>query len=56
MVLGWIAQDITPDERLRLDKAAAQGQALGLIMRPQLSLRATSRPTNQLKIQSTLYH
>jgi cell division inhibitor SulA len=56
VVLGWIAQDITPDERLRLDKAAAQGQALGLIMRPQLSLRATSRPTNQLKIQSTLYH
>lgn len=56
VVLGWIAQDITPDERLRLDKAAAQGQALGLIMRPQHSLRATSRPTNQLKIQSTLYH
>lgn len=56
VVLGWISQEITPSERRRLDEAAMQGQALGLIMRPQINAISSSRPVNRLKIHSTLYH
>ncbi|WP_173633649.1 SOS-induced cell division inhibitor SulA [Erwiniaceae bacterium PD-1] len=56
VVLGWLPDEISREDRRRLDEAAAMGQALGLIMRPQLITSSPSRPENGLKIHSTLYH
>lgn len=56
VVLGWLPEDIDSDDRRRLDEAAAIGQALGLIMRPQFCVSSSARPESGLKIHSTLYH
>jgi len=56
VVLGWLPEEIDGDDRLRLDEAAAMGQALGLIMRPQYRVSSSPRPESGLKIHSTLYH
>ncbi|MCU5775149.1 cell division inhibitor SulA [Erwiniaceae bacterium BAC15a-03b] len=56
VVLGWLPEEIDRDDRRRLDEAAAMGQALGLIMRPQYRVSASARPESGLKIHSTLYH
>lgn len=56
VVLGWFTEVVTADERQRLDEAASQGQALGLIMRSEASQFANARPFGGLKIHSTLYH
>lgn len=56
VVLGWLPEDISLADRQRLQTAAEMGQALGLIMRPDRIVTASSRPFRGLKIHSTLYH
>lgn len=56
VVLAWIHYELNDHERRQLEKAAAEGQALGLIMRATDSVNLTTRPANQLKIHSTLFH
>ncbi|RWR01990.1 hypothetical protein ED28_10165 [[Pantoea] beijingensis] len=56
VVLGWIPHDMNSEDRRRLDEAAAMGQALGLIMRPQFCLSPSAGPESGIKIHSTLYH
>lgn len=56
VVLGWFTEALTFDERRRLDEAASQGQALGLIMRSEPSHFVNAGPFGGLKIHSTLYH
>ncbi|MBV4367830.1 SOS-induced cell division inhibitor SulA [Erwinia phyllosphaerae] len=56
VVLGWLPEELSSDDRQRLHNAALCGQALGLIMRPDPTEMATSRPFNGLKIHSSLYH
>ncbi|MGD8164391.1 SOS-induced cell division inhibitor SulA [Pantoea sp. FN0307] len=56
VVLGWFANDISENDRRRLEEAASAGQALGLIMRPQTGATCPSGQKNRLKIHSTLYH
>nr|WP_024967651.1 SOS-induced cell division inhibitor SulA [Pantoea sp. IMH] len=56
VVLGWLPEEISDDDRRRLEKAASSGQALGLIMRPDQVNLAPSRPSYELKIHSSLYH
>jgi len=56
VVLGWLEEDISEHDRIRLQNAACSGQALGLIMRPDREHPAAARPFNGLKIHSNLYH
>lgn len=56
VVLGWIDEELTENEHLRLVAAADSGQALGLIMRPARSDFHHAGPLNGLKIHSNLYH
>lgn len=56
VVLGWLPGEISLKDRQRLQKAALNGQALGLIMRPDRINIASPRPFSGLKIHSTLYH
>ncbi|WP_428945761.1 SOS-induced cell division inhibitor SulA [Pantoea sp. FN060301] len=56
VVLGWLPEEISEEDRRKLEKAASRGQALGLIMRPDRVKIATSRPSYELKIHSSLYH
>ncbi len=56
VVLGWLPEEITAEDRRRLQESASQGQALGLIMRPDLVKIAEPGPFNGLKIHSSLYH
>lgn len=56
VVLAWIQDELSEHERHQLEKAAAEGQALGLIMRATSSVNLAARPVNQLKIHSTLFH
>ncbi|ORM74940.1 cell division inhibitor SulA [Pantoea wallisii] len=56
VVLAWIPYELTDSERLELEQAATEGEALGLIMRPQGHDRAFSRQSNAAKIPSDLFH
>jgi len=56
VVLGWLEEDVSENDRLRLQAAASSGQALGLIMRPDRESAQAARPFNGLKIHSGLYH
>ncbi len=56
VVVAWIHYDLNEQERGELEKAAAEGQAPGLILRATSSVKTLSRPVNPLKIQSTLFH
>lgn len=56
VVLAWIPYDLDEEERRELEQAAAEGKALGLIMRPNGSSATTLRPNKGLKIQSDLFH
>lgn len=56
VVLGWLEEEISENDRMRLQEAASSGQALGLIMRTESSIFPSTRPLNGLRIQSTLYH
>ncbi|MCT6590116.1 cell division inhibitor SulA [Pantoea dispersa] len=56
VVLAWIPYELSNEERLELEQAAAEGEALGLIMRPQGRDLALSRQLNSAKIPSDLFH
>ena len=56
VVLGWLEEDITEGDRVRLQEAANSGHALGLIMRPDRENTHTARPFSGLKIHSNVYH
>ena len=56
VVLAWIPYELNDDERIELEQAAAEGGALGLIMRPQDHERALSRQSKSAKIPSDLFH
>ena len=56
VVLAWIPYDLDEGERRELERAAAEGKALGLIMRPGYTVDARLRPNKAIKIQSDLFH
>ncbi|RPD96361.1 cell division inhibitor SulA [Candidatus Pantoea deserta] len=56
VVLAWIPYEIEDEERRALEQAAAEGKALGLIMRPSSASAAALGPAKGLKIQSDLFH
>ncbi|WHS97461.1 MAG: Cell division inhibitor SulA [Pantoea stewartii] len=56
VVLAWIPYDLDEDERRELELAAAEGEALGLILRSGESSKTPVRPESRLKIQSDLFH
>lgn len=56
VVLAWIPYELDEEERRELERAAAEGEALGLILRSGNSAEAPLRPQNPPKIQSDLFH
>lgn len=56
VVLAWIPYDLDEDERRQLENAAAEGEALGLILRASGTSEAPLRPQSAIKIQSDLFH
>ncbi|WP_058969358.1 SOS-induced cell division inhibitor SulA [Type-D symbiont of Plautia stali] len=56
VVLAWIPYELNDEERLELELAASEGEALGLIMRPQGHERVLTRQPNPSKIPSDLFH
>lgn len=56
VVLAWIPYELDEDERRELELAAAEGKALGLILRSGETHKTALRPENPLKIQSDLFH
>lgn len=56
VVIGWLPEELTDEEHLRLTLAAEAGNAMGFIMRPTSRGSSGSRPRNGLKIHSSLYH
>lgn len=56
VVLAWIPYDLDEDERRQLENAAAEGEALGLILRASGTSEAPLRPQTGIKIQSDLFH
>ncbi|MET3812919.1 cell division inhibitor SulA [Pantoea sp. UYEF8] len=56
VVLAWIPYELDEDERRQLENAAAEGDALGLILRSSGTPEAPLGPQNALKIQSDLFH
>jgi len=56
VVLGWLDEEVSENDRTRLVAAANSGQALGLIMRPDRTNFLPAGPLNGLKIHSNLYH
>ena len=56
VVIGWLPEDLSQEEHLRLTEAAEEGNAMGFIMRP---VRGDSYRRGQhpgLKIHSNVYH
>lgn len=56
VVIGWLTEELSPEEHARLLSAAEEGSSMVFIMRP---VQSTSHPTGQfngLKIHSNLYH
>ncbi|ORM84710.1 cell division inhibitor SulA [Pantoea deleyi] len=56
VVLAWIPYELDEDERRQLENAAAEGEAMGLILRASGSPEAPLRPQSAIKIQSDLFH
>ncbi len=56
VVIGWLSEDLSDEEHLRLSNAAEKGNAIGFIMRPTRTPRSGCRPRAGLKIHSSLYH
>lgn len=56
VVLAWIPYELDEDERRELELAAAEGKALGLILRSGETPKTAVRPESSLKIQSDLFH
>ncbi|MDO6406332.1 MAG: SOS-induced cell division inhibitor SulA [Pantoea sp.] len=56
VVLAWIPYELNDDERRELKQAAAEGEALGLVMRPQGHDGVLCRQPSASKIPSDLFH
>lgn len=56
VVISWVQDVLTPDQRNVLELSAKAGQGLGLILRAPGTIFAPCRPLNSLKIPSGLYH
>ena len=56
VVLAWIPYELDEDERRQLENAAAEGEAMGLILRASGTPEAPPRPQTAIKIQSDLFH
>ncbi|WP_330984351.1 MULTISPECIES: SOS-induced cell division inhibitor SulA [Enterobacterales] len=56
VVIGWVSEELTEEEHLRLANAAEEGNAMGFIMRPVSTTSQPSRQFSGLKIHSDLYH
>lgn len=56
VVLAWIPYDLDEAERRQLEIAAAEGEALGLILRASGTSETPLRPQSAIKIQSDLFH
>ncbi|MDF7657564.1 cell division inhibitor SulA [Erwiniaceae bacterium L1_54_6] len=56
VVLAWIPYELNDEERWELKQAAAEGEALGLVMRPQGYEAVLSRQPSSSKIPSDLFH
>lgn len=56
VVIGWLTEELTPEEHADLVDAANEGNAMGFIMRPVCAHSSASRQFSGLKIHSNLYH
>lgn len=56
VVIGWLSDDLTPEEHKRLVIAAEQGHATGLIMRPVNNVNQPDKKFTELKTHSILCH
>lgn len=56
VVIGWLPEEITDEQHVRLSNAAEIGNAIGFIMKPIRSTESGCRPRTELKIHSSLYH
>jgi len=56
VVLAWIPYELRENERLALQQAAEEGEALGLILRSAEHLSASRRQLDLTKIPSDLFH
>lgn len=56
VVIGWLSEELTPEEYSLLAKAAEEGHAMGFIMRPVQGGNRSGRHSDALKIHSNLYH
>ena len=56
VVIGWLPDELTEEEHLRLTEAAEEGNAIGFIMRPVHPDSYRRGQLSGLKIHSNLYH
>ncbi|WP_414166287.1 SOS-induced cell division inhibitor SulA [Superficieibacter sp. BNK-5] len=56
VVIGWLSEELTPDEYSLLAQAAEEGHAMGFVMRPIRGGDRNGRQSSGLKIHSNLYH
>lgn len=56
VVMAWLPQPLSHDERHALEQAAVEGRSLGLIMREKSDFQPCGRQENRLKIHSPLLH
>lgn len=56
VVLAWIPCELQENERQMLQQAAEEGEALGLIMRPEEADIISARQPGSTKIPSDLFH
>ncbi|MCZ4058790.1 cell division inhibitor SulA [Pantoea sp. LMR881] len=56
VVVAWIPYELGEEERRELERAATEGEALGLILRSGTPSESPLRPRNSRKIQSDLFH
>ncbi|MEA1064687.1 SOS-induced cell division inhibitor SulA [Apirhabdus apintestini] len=56
VVVGWLSRELTLAEHHLLASAAETGTGVGLILRPVGHIISSSRPRNDIKIHTSLYH
>ncbi|NCB60828.1 MAG: cell division inhibitor SulA [Gammaproteobacteria bacterium] len=56
VVIGWLTDELSAEEHARLQRAAEEGNAMVLIMRPVQPASHSTGQFNGLKIHSNLYH
>jgi cell division inhibitor SulA len=56
VVIGWMAEELSEVDQIRLANAAEEGNAMGFIMRPVSASSQHTRQLSGLKIHSNLYH